>query len=146
MSYILHNNIKAEDIVENNNREQLLEARIQTLTEENDIIKKELTENNYWLDNQADLTQALQRVNQENEDLDNQIDELKEKIEKQEQKLNKEQSKTKNGTADETHTRMSFTQKNVTNLFTKPRTPEPQDRKQPKQDWADETQSLMYST
>ena len=29
-----------------------LETRIQYLTEDNDIVKKELEENNYWLDNQ----------------------------------------------------------------------------------------------
>jgi hypothetical protein len=63
-----------------NNRELLLEVRIQTLTEDNDIIKKELTENNYWLDNQMGLTKALEKANQENGALDNQIEQLKEEI------------------------------------------------------------------
>lgn len=76
----MNNDIKAQDIVENNDRELLLEARNQTLTEENDIIKMELTENNYWLDNQMGLTKALEKANQENGALDNQIEQLKEEI------------------------------------------------------------------
>jgi hypothetical protein len=76
----LNNDIKAQDIVENNDRELLLEARNQTLTEENDIIKMELTENNYWIDNQSGLTKALEQANQENDKLDNQIEQLKQEI------------------------------------------------------------------
>ena len=33
----------------------LLESRIQTLTEDKDIMSKELAENNHWIDNQQAL-------------------------------------------------------------------------------------------
>jgi hypothetical protein len=50
-------------------KESLMDSRIMTLTEDNDILRKELTENNYWLDNQAGLIESLERVGKEKENL-----------------------------------------------------------------------------
>ena len=50
-------------------KEMTLQARIQILTEDkeamgkdNDIIRQELKENNYWIDNQQGLMKALEEA------------------------------------------------------------------------------------
>ena len=54
---------------EHHSRVAMLEARIQTLQRDHDLYKSETEQNNGWVDNQLELTEALERVNNENETL-----------------------------------------------------------------------------
>ena len=55
----------AAAIEEHEAREQQLNARIQTLTEDNDLLRRENELNNGWYDNQQGLIESLERVNLE---------------------------------------------------------------------------------
>ena len=57
-------------------RERQLESKIQYLTEENDILKRENDLNNGWVENQDDLRNALENSEQLNATLRSRVNQL----------------------------------------------------------------------
>ena len=52
-----------EESTKKDEKIQLLECRLQDITESKDLIHKELEENNCWYDNQQHLIKELEKAN-----------------------------------------------------------------------------------
>ena len=75
--------------------EKVLEARIQTLTEDKDILSRELSVNNHWIDNQQALADALERNEGEKVALQNRVSGLERRILKNTSSQKTSQSSTR---------------------------------------------------
>ena len=58
----------------------MFEARIQTLAEDNDLLRRENELNNGWVDNQQGLAEALETVDIENRELKEKVAQLEAEI------------------------------------------------------------------
>jgi hypothetical protein len=61
-------------------RERMMEARIQQLTEDNDLLRQENEINNTWVDNQQGLAEALESVGKEKDDLEARVLQLEQTL------------------------------------------------------------------
>jgi hypothetical protein len=61
-------------------RERMMEARIQQLTEDNDLLRQENEINNTWVDNQQGLAEALESVGKEKDDLEARVQQLEQTL------------------------------------------------------------------
>jgi hypothetical protein len=61
-------------------RERMMEARIQTLAEDNDLLRQENEINNTWVDNQQGLAEALESVGKEKNDLEARVQQLEQTL------------------------------------------------------------------
>ena len=61
-------------------RERMMEARIQTLAENNDLLRHENEINNTWVDNQQGLAEALESVGKEKDDLEARVLQLEQTL------------------------------------------------------------------
>ena len=59
-----------EESTKKDEKIQLLECRLQDITESKDLIHKELDENNCWYDNQQHLIKELEKANQHTAELE----------------------------------------------------------------------------
>ena len=110
-------------------REQLLEARIQTLTEDNDLLRRENELNNGWYDNQQGLAEALQRVGQEKEVLEARVKQLEETLQTNARKYGGVIAPKKVAAADDAVPRMHFNQGSYNQFFNIPTTPNAEEKK-----------------
>ena len=85
-----------------------MEARIQTLAEDNDILRRENELNNCWVDNQQGLIEALERVGMEKQQLEAKVLQLETTLQENSRKwggvINTKKAAAKDGEGP----RMSF--------------------------------------
>lgn len=110
-------------------REQQLEARIQTLTEDNDLLRTENELNNGWYDNQQGLIASLQRVGQEKEVLEARVKQLEETLQTNARKYGGVIAPKKVAAADDAVPRMHFNQGSYNQFFNMPATPNAEEKK-----------------
>ena len=110
-------------------REHHLNARIQTLTEDNDLLKTENELNNGWYDNQQGLIASLQRVGQEKEVLEARVKQLEETLQTNARKYGGVIAPKKVAAADDAVPRMHFNQGSYNQFFNMPATPNAEEKK-----------------
>lgn len=110
-------------------REQLLEARIQTLTEDNDILRKENDLNNGWVDNQQGLAEALQKVSLEKEVLEERVKQLEQTLQTNARKYGGVIAAKKAATSDNSAQRLHFNQGSYNQFFNLSPTPNSENQK-----------------
>ena len=103
--------------MEHDEKVRLLEARIQTLTEDKDILSRELSVNNHWIDNQQALADALERNEGEKVALQNRVSGLERRIRRMLQVRRRARAQPDSEADTDDQERMSFTQTNVNALF-----------------------------
>lgn len=114
--------------MEHDEKVRLLEARIQTLTEDKDILSRELSVNNHWIDNQQALADALERNEGEKVALQNRVSGLERRIRRMLQVRRRARAQPDSEADTDDQERMSFTQTNVNALFNIHEAPQPQDQ------------------
>ena len=111
-------------MAEHEERVRLLEARIQTLTEDNDdlrrdneLIERHNRENDYWKDNQEQLIVANKALTDSNFDLNAKNKALEEQLAKKTLDKAKHRPKAKKQNGKATKERMSITQAHIRAFF-----------------------------
>ena len=95
---------------------------------DNDIIRHELKENNYWIDNQQGLMKALEEAGNVQVDLEAKVEQLEKALEAQAQKKKAENVQKISNHQQQIPNQMSFKQTNINALFNIRDMTEPQDQ------------------
>ena len=95
---------------------------------DNDIIRHELKENNYWIDNQQGLMKALEEAGDVQADLEAKVEQLENALEAQAQKMKVENVQKISNHQQQIPNQMSFKQTNINALFNIRDMTEPQDQ------------------
>ena len=119
----------AAAIEEHEARERHLNARIQTLTEDNDLLKTENELNNGWVDNQQGLAEALQKVSLEKEVLEERVKQLEQTLQTNARKYGGVIAAKKAATSDNSAQRLHFNQGSYNQFFNLSPTPNSENQK-----------------
>ena len=110
----------AAAIEEHEARERQLNARIQSLTEDNDLLRRENELNNGWYINQQGLIESLERVNLEKEQLDARVKQLEKTLQINSRKWGGIIAAKKVAAVDDVPPRMHFNQGSYNQFFNMP--------------------------